>query len=121
MVGQTSWGSREDGDEHNTFRLQEKPPRSQSMTTPSGPDLPKPLQYSRPSQARRLALACQSHEFNGCTVATESVYPTTIASSITKSPITKGGTDLADQKTSDWTTYNEKVSLANATKTTTHG
>jgi hypothetical protein len=33
----TSWGSRADGDEHNNFRLQERPKRSMSMALPSGP------------------------------------------------------------------------------------
>ncbi|KAK4136838.1 glycosyltransferase family 2 protein [Trichocladium antarcticum] len=79
----TSWGSREDGDEHNTFRLQETPPRSQSMTTPSGPDLPKPIQYSRVSQARRVAMYSQKHEFGrGCAVAADVLYANTTKASI---------------------------------------
>lgn len=35
----TSWGSRTDGDEHNFFRLQERPKRSQSLTTPPWPSV----------------------------------------------------------------------------------
>ncbi|KAK4129656.1 glycosyltransferase family 2 protein [Parathielavia appendiculata] len=74
---ETSWGSREDGDEHNTFRLQEKPPRSQNMATPPyGPDLPKAIQHSRFSQARRVAMAqSQKHEFIRCTMTADVVYP----------------------------------------------
>jgi hypothetical protein len=71
---QTSWGSREDGDEHNTFRLQEKPPRSQSMATPFGPDLPK-ARDSRYSQARRVVMSSQKHEFIGCAAAADVPYP----------------------------------------------
>ncbi|EGS17012.1 polysaccharide synthase-like protein [Thermochaetoides thermophila DSM 1495] len=59
---ETSWGSREDGDEHNTFRLQEKPPRSQAMTTPSGPDLPKAMRHARLTQIRRVVVASQKAE-----------------------------------------------------------
>jgi hypothetical protein len=36
MTRKTSWGSRADGDEHNNFRLQERPKRSMSMSLPSG-------------------------------------------------------------------------------------
>ncbi|KXX72955.1 Hyaluronan synthase [Madurella mycetomatis] len=68
---QTSWGSREDGDVHNTFRLQEKPPISQSLTTPSGPDLPSSISYPRSSQARRLGTPSEKHEFSGCAVAAD--------------------------------------------------
>jgi hypothetical protein len=77
---QTSWGSREDGDEHNTFRLQEKPPRSQSMATPPfGPDLPKAMQHHpRFSQARRAAISAQKRELMGCTAAADAPsYPKT--------------------------------------------
>ncbi len=73
---QTSWGSREDGDEHNTFRLQEKPPRSQSMATPLGPDLPKTMRHHRFAQARRLAISSsEKHEFIGCGITANIVYP----------------------------------------------
>ncbi|KAK3955747.1 nucleotide-diphospho-sugar transferase [Pseudoneurospora amorphoporcata] len=80
----TSWGSRADGDEHNTFRLQEKPPRSQTMLTPSGPGLDdlseKPSKGSRKTggvtQSRRLTTTGTSvshnnceHANGGCTVA----------------------------------------------------
>lgn len=64
---QTSWGSREDGDEHNTFRLQEKPRRSQSMATPPyGPDLPKAIKYPKLSQPRRVAAYSEKRELIGC-------------------------------------------------------
>ncbi|KAK3393818.1 nucleotide-diphospho-sugar transferase [Podospora didyma] len=44
---ETSWGSREDGDEDNKYRLlDEKLPRSQSMATPSGPALTDPPRRS---------------------------------------------------------------------------
>ncbi|OIW23948.1 hypothetical protein CONLIGDRAFT_585403 [Coniochaeta ligniaria NRRL 30616] len=45
----TSWGSRADGDEHNNFRLQERPKRSMSMALPSGPsqDLLGPASFRR--------------------------------------------------------------------------
>ncbi|KAK3341481.1 nucleotide-diphospho-sugar transferase [Lasiosphaeria hispida] len=59
---QTSWGSREDGDEHNQFRLQEKSlPRSQSMAIPSGPDMPEHVS----PQARRMTAILQKCEFGG--------------------------------------------------------
>jgi hypothetical protein len=64
---QTSWGSRADGDEHNQFRLQEKPPRSQSMATPAGPDMPDAIRYAK-SHARRVSTTSQKHhESSGCT------------------------------------------------------
>ncbi|KAH6651183.1 glycosyltransferase family 2 protein [Chaetomium tenue] len=72
---QTSWGSREDGDEHNTFRLQEKPPRSQSMSTPYGPDLPKAMWHSRFSQSRRVPISSQKGDLIGCTVTAEVPFP----------------------------------------------
>ena len=75
-ISQTSWGSREDGDEHNTFRLQEKPPRSQSMATPIGPDLPKAMRYHyRFSQARRLSVLSEKHEFTRCSAPADLIYP----------------------------------------------
>ncbi|KAK4204017.1 nucleotide-diphospho-sugar transferase [Triangularia verruculosa] len=65
---QTSWGSREDGDEHNQFRLQEKPIRSQAMAMPVGPDLVESVRHTASSQARRASSLAQKHEFSGCTV-----------------------------------------------------
>ncbi|KAK1752560.1 glycosyltransferase like family 2-domain-containing protein [Echria macrotheca] len=64
---ETSWGSRADGDEHNQFRLQEKPPRSQSLATPAGPDMPDPIRYNTvSSQTRRVVISSQKHESTGC-------------------------------------------------------
>ncbi|KAL2198899.1 glycosyltransferase family 2 protein [Corynascus similis CBS 632.67] len=72
----TSWGSREDGDEHNTFRLQEKPRRSQSLATPPfGPDLPKAIQYPRNSQSRRTAALSEKRELIGCNPPVDAPYP----------------------------------------------
>ncbi|KAM7208997.1 Hyaluronan synthase [Naviculisporaceae sp. PSN 640] len=68
---QTSWGSRADGDEHNTFRLQEKPRPSESMAIPSGPDLPDSVQVSRFSQVRRMASAPTHIRDSKCTVPTD--------------------------------------------------
>ncbi|KAK4658438.1 Type 2 glycosyltransferase [Podospora pseudocomata] len=65
---QTSWGSREDGDEHNQFRLQEKPVRSQAMAMPGGPDLLESVRHTATSQARRASYLAQKHEFSGCMV-----------------------------------------------------
>ncbi|KAK4144782.1 glycosyltransferase [Dichotomopilus funicola] len=73
---QTSWGSREDGDEHNTFRLQEKPRRSETLATPPfGPDLPKALQYSRISQPRRVPTPLEKRESFDYTITTNVSYP----------------------------------------------
>lgn len=66
---ETSWGSREDGDEHNTYRLQEKPRRSQSMTTPSGPDLSDSIWNVRSS------LPSSKHEFGGRPVTLKHSIP----------------------------------------------
>ncbi|KAK0631642.1 nucleotide-diphospho-sugar transferase [Immersiella caudata] len=63
----TSWGSRADGDEHNQFRLQEKPPRNPTMNTPAGPDMPDSILYALSSQTRRVTISTQKHEPNGCT------------------------------------------------------
>lgn len=63
---QTCWGSRADGDEHNQFRLQEKPPRNPSMNTPAGPDMPDSILYALSSQTRRVTISTQKHEPNGC-------------------------------------------------------
>ncbi|KAL2017388.1 hypothetical protein VTK56DRAFT_2231 [Thermocarpiscus australiensis] len=68
---ETSWGSREDGDEHNTFRLQEKPPRSQSMTTPPGPNLPNSVAHSRCWQARRPPVSPEKQELSGWAVTAD--------------------------------------------------
>ncbi|KAK3938919.1 Hyaluronan synthase [Diplogelasinospora grovesii] len=65
---ETSWGSRADGDEHNTFRLQEKPPRSQNMETPSGKDFPdvEPdlafVRSARSTNVRRMAMSLQKYD-----------------------------------------------------------
>ncbi|KAK4462070.1 glycosyltransferase like family 2-domain-containing protein [Cladorrhinum samala] len=69
---ETSWGSREDGDVNNTFRLQEKPPRSESMATPPGPDLLDPRRSKMASQVRRVGISSQKHEFGGFTVKSNS-------------------------------------------------
>jgi hypothetical protein len=55
---QTSWGSRADGDEHNNFRLQERPKRSLSMTTPQGPQL-ELIRFSAKRSQRRMTLPSQ--------------------------------------------------------------
>lgn len=54
---ETSWGSRADGDEDNVFRLQVKLPRSQSMSTPAGPDMPEPIWNALSTQARRVTIS----------------------------------------------------------------
>ncbi|KAK3335324.1 polysaccharide synthase-like protein [Cercophora scortea] len=59
---ETSWGSRADGDEHNKFRLQEKPQPSESMATPSGSDL---------SDAFLSARKMTQREFGICPVAAD--------------------------------------------------
>ncbi|KAL2270828.1 hypothetical protein VTJ83DRAFT_199 [Remersonia thermophila] len=61
---ETSWGGREDGDEHNTFRLQATPAPSKSMATPSGPDLPSAHTNYRYSQ-RRIIME-KKLNFTGC-------------------------------------------------------
>ncbi|KAL1851644.1 hypothetical protein VTK73DRAFT_9410 [Phialemonium thermophilum] len=60
----TSWGSRADGDEDNHFRLQERPKRSHSLSTPSGPNLDVLLRSTQrrmtlPSGARRDMVAAE--------------------------------------------------------------
>ncbi|KAK4170106.1 nucleotide-diphospho-sugar transferase [Cladorrhinum sp. PSN259] len=69
---ETSWGSREDGDVNNTFRLQEKPPRSESMATPPGPDIVDLRRSTMASHARRVGLSSQKHEYPGFTVTSVS-------------------------------------------------
>ncbi|GAB1319524.1 Type 2 glycosyltransferase [Madurella fahalii] len=62
---QTSWGSRAGGDEHNQFRLQEKPAPHETMTTPAGPDMPD-ASYALSSQTRRVMISSHKHDANGC-------------------------------------------------------
>jgi len=73
---QTSWGSREDGDQHDNFRLQEKPPLSESMATPSGPGFESIAKNAQSIQTRRVPpMSAQKCEYSKYTVKPFYVEP----------------------------------------------